>query len=124
MQTYFLVVGCLCVVGGLVLLVQRVRFFFTAQRALGQVEEVQVRDDAEMGRQFTAIVNFRTKNGTIVRFRAQRYRPRVGDLLPVYHAPHDPQHAYVGDILGFWAAPAALLVLGAGGVLAGLGQHW
>lgn len=124
MQTYFLIVGGLCAAGGLALLVQRVWFFFTASRATGQVEEVYERDDAEMGRQYTAIINFRAANGETVRFRAHRYQPRIGDLRLVYYMPHNPRQAYVADILGFWAAPLALLLLGAGGLVAGLERHW
>jgi hypothetical protein len=120
MQIYFLIVGLLCAAGGFALLVQRVYFFFTACRATGQVEEVYERDDAELGRQFTAVISFRAINGEIIRFRAQRYRPRIGDHRTVYYAPKNPQKAYVSDILGFWAAPFAMLLLGAGGLLAAL----
>lgn len=123
MQTYFLVIGWLCAAGGLALLVQRVWFFFTASRTTGQVEAVHERDDEEMGLQRIAVINF-TALGNTVRFLAQRYHPRVGDLHTVYYAPHKPQQAYVADILGFWAAPVALLALGAGGLLAGLGISW
>ena len=123
MQTYFFAVGLLCAAGGLALLAQRVWFFFTASRATGQVEAVHEREDEEVGLQRVAVINF-TALGDTVRFRAQRSHPRVGDLHTVYYAPQNPQQAYVADILGFWAAPVALLVLGAGGLMAGFGISW
>lgn len=128
-QIYFFVMGLLSLGGGFWLLLRRWRLFCVGNRATGRIIDYTERRDLESGEPvFDKIIGFTTTDGRDIRFSNNLglvgRKPQIGHSLLVIYHPEQPETAFVLSFVGFWAAPLALLVLGVGGLLVGLGVHF
>lgn len=128
-QIYFFVIGSLSLGGGIWLLLRRWQLLCRGNRATGSIIDYAERRDLETGEPvFDKIIAFTTAAGRDIRFSNSLgfvgRKPPIGRSLPVIYPPEKPEAAFVLSFVGFWAAPLALIVLGVGGVLVGLGIHF
>ena len=121
MGLYFGLVGCVCVVFAAWLFVRRLRVQFFGVLTDGFVGDhvIEEMDGSEYLRftvtyfdatdsmhQFTSVASMSSKLA------------RAGTRVSVRYLPSNPEHAYITGFLPMWAAPIALSIMGAAGILA------
>jgi uncharacterized protein DUF3592 len=112
-----LAAGCLVAAGGYGL--ERIQMLRTFERAEGEVT-AELRRASMVGARvrrppyrataavfdYAPLVRFETAQGVVVTVagmvRSSLFRYKVGEKLPVFYDPRDPQQAVVGTFLEFW----------------------
>jgi hypothetical protein len=118
---YFGLVGCLCVVFAVWLFVRRLRVQFFGVLTDGFVggHVIEEMDDSEHLR-FT--VTYFDAAGNMHQFSSVASMSAkiaiAGTKVSVRYLPSNPEHAYITGFLQMWAAPIALSIMGAAGILA------
>jgi hypothetical protein len=107
------VFGLLFLAIGLVLLARELAFGREAVVTGGSVVELRVTESAD-GQNTTPVVEFKTREGALIRFEGQSTRPApsLGDHIPVIYRPNDPQHARIDTFVQRWLMPCAFTPLG------------
>lgn len=117
-RIYFVVVGLLSLAGAAYLLARRIHVWGWGSTAAGVVVAHQVRQ-SEDSVFHLPVVSFMDDAGHEHRFTSvagsTARRPQVGTRVTVRYLPSNPNQAYIDTFLHLWAAPLALVVLGAAG---------
>lgn len=124
MKTYFAVTGMLCLILAAWLSARRLRAQFFGDIAVGTVvgHEARELDDSIS---YLSVVTYVDAAGKQHQFTSvaggAAKTPTPGATVTVLYVPSDPAIAYISGFLHMWAAPVALLVLGAAGISSATG---
>ena len=116
----FAALAAFCFVGAGGYAFERIQVLRTFERVVGEVtaelrHSSQVSADARRPPyraiteviDYTPVVRFETAQGTVItvtgKVRSSLFRHDLGEKLPVFYDPHDPQQAMLGTFLEFWA---------------------
>ena len=131
LSAYLAVTGAALLVGGLALMVSRVRLRLLGRRTLGEVVSYTRRMQQRPGEApaWMPVVRFTSADGVERQFqsrtgaRPDRWPP--GTQVPVYFAPMKPDQAEIAAAGRLWIAPASLLAFGLVLLLAASkAAHW
>ena len=121
MAVYFAFVGSLCLVLAAWLFARRLRVQFFGAVATGSILGYEIRE-ADDSMFYLPVVTYIDATGKQYQFTSvaggTTKTPATGTMVTIRYLPSNPRHAYVAGFLPMWAAPLALSVLGAAGVLA------
>jgi hypothetical protein len=119
MKTYLAIFGGLCLMFAAWLSARRLRAHFFGAIALGTVVGHEAREEDD-SISYLPVVTYIDAAGKQHRFTSvaggSARVPARGTTVTVRYLPSDPAVAYLTGFLHMWAAPAALLILGAAGI--------
>jgi hypothetical protein len=128
-RIYFAVVGIALSILGIVLLYRRLRLLKRSSFATGKLVSYLVKSGSEpYQKYYHPIVTFQDSRGndhtftSVAGYDFEKY-PQGKDLRIRYDASN-PDDAFIDSFLHFWSAPFAVILLGIGGICAGMGWHW
>jgi hypothetical protein len=114
----FLAVGVALLLVGTVLLVRKVQFVTSAERATGTVIDVSREADSDGEVTFYPVVAFTTADGSRIQFKSSTGSSpashSTGDRVEVLYDSDDPSDAELSGFVDLWLGPGIFLLLGVG----------